>query len=616
MSRPDGSIVIDTKILDAGFKKGMAGLKSLATGAGIAIGAGITAGAVALTAFSVASVKAAESDKVADARIRQIAESMSLFGDEAGAVTTRLTELATAQALATGVDDAVIKATQAKLLTFKDLAATADEVGGSFDRATTAAIDLAAAGFGDAESNAVQLGKALQDPIKGLTALARSGVTFTAVEKDQIKAMVEAGDTLGAQNAILKAIEAQVGGTAAATATTTDRMKVAFGELQEAAGGPLLAVFDALGPKLLSGIQGLTPAIEQTFGGLAKLLSGDLTGGADFAAGFGSIATSLAGALTTILPGLVSALATVIVSLAQAVPTILPVLIGAVVAGLSSIAAALPQIIPALMAGFLTALQGIIAAIPVILPALIEGFAALILGLATMLPDIIETLIPALGDGIALIATKLGEMAPILLPAVISIIVALVTAIVQQVPKLVVAAGKLVWGLVKGIIAAVPVLIKGIGTLLAALWTALGDIGKTALEWGGNLVRGIWNGISNIKDWLLEKVKGWVGTVTNAVKAFFGISSPSKLFEKEVGVNLALGIGSGFGKTIGGVAAQMAASVNAEMGRFGGTVFGTPALAMAGAGGSSQQIINFNRAPRTYSEVVRAMSDIEKGLVG
>jgi hypothetical protein len=45
---------------------------------------------------------------------------------------------------------------------------------------------LAAAGFGTAEGNAIQLGKALNDPIQGLSSLTESGVTFTAQEKKKI----------------------------------------------------------------------------------------------------------------------------------------------------------------------------------------------------------------------------------------------------------------------------------------------------------------------------------------------------------------------------------------------------------------------------------------------
>ena len=186
----------------------------------------------------------AEESAVADNRITQINKSMGLFGAQSGKVTDRLIKQASAQAALTGVDDDVIKGTQAKLLTFKDLAKTADKAGGAFDRAQKAAIDMAAAGFGEAEGNAVQLGKALQDPIKGITALAKSGVTFTAKEKEKIKALTESGKLLDAQNMILKAVETQVGGTAQATAKSSDIMKWALGEAGESIGGLLLPAFE------------------------------------------------------------------------------------------------------------------------------------------------------------------------------------------------------------------------------------------------------------------------------------------------------------------------------------------------------------------------------------
>jgi hypothetical protein len=64
---------------------------------------------------------------------------MGLFGEETGEVTKRLIDLANAEARATGIDQNVIKSTQAKLLTFGELAESADKVGGNFDRATQAA---------------------------------------------------------------------------------------------------------------------------------------------------------------------------------------------------------------------------------------------------------------------------------------------------------------------------------------------------------------------------------------------------------------------------------------------------------------------------------------------
>jgi hypothetical protein len=214
----------------------------------------------AITNFAGDAIKAAESAQVANNRLDQIANSMGIFGSQTDAVTNRLKDFADQQMMVIGQDDELIKSTQAKLLTFKELAATADTAGGAFDRATVAAFDLAAAGFGSAETNAVQLGKALQDPIKGITALARSGVTFTAAQKDQIATLVESNRMLEAQDVILSAIEQQVGGTAAATVTSSQKIALIFGEMSEAAGMALLPAVEAVATQLQTQ---LVPIMEQ-----------------------------------------------------------------------------------------------------------------------------------------------------------------------------------------------------------------------------------------------------------------------------------------------------------------------------------------------------------------
>ena len=107
---------------------------------------------------------------------------------------------------------------------------------------------MASAGFGSVTDNAKQLGKALNDPIAGLTALRRSGIQFTEAQQDQIRTLVESGQTLEAQNLILKEIENQVGGTAEATANSTDKMKVAFSQASESIGMALLPAVEALLP--------------------------------------------------------------------------------------------------------------------------------------------------------------------------------------------------------------------------------------------------------------------------------------------------------------------------------------------------------------------------------
>jgi hypothetical protein len=234
--------------------KFLADTKDLASGVSKVEGAGgkikgfakVVGGAFAVggaIAFGKSVVSAAEESAQATSRLEQVFASM---GDTTGTAAKEAENYANAMSKKTGIDDEAIMAAQAQLATFGAVSDQTARTAGVFDRATAAAGDLAAAGFGTLDSNAVQLGKALQDPTHGLTALARSGVTFTDAQKAQIKAMQKSGDLLGAQKVVLGAVEKQVGGTAQATATSSDKMQVAFGNVQEEIGGHLLPVMGVL----------------------------------------------------------------------------------------------------------------------------------------------------------------------------------------------------------------------------------------------------------------------------------------------------------------------------------------------------------------------------------
>jgi hypothetical protein len=124
--------------------------------------------------------------------------------------------------------------------------------GGAFDRATISAFDMAAVLGGSGEENAVRLGKALQDPILGLTALRRAGVLFSDEQEKSIRTFVAAGDTLSAQNMILDELETQFGGAAEATATDSAKMSIAFGEMAESIGTALIPILTAVTPLVVA----------------------------------------------------------------------------------------------------------------------------------------------------------------------------------------------------------------------------------------------------------------------------------------------------------------------------------------------------------------------------
>jgi hypothetical protein len=250
-----------------------------------AIGIAATGAAAAVGGIAYKLISIGEEGLQAENRIKSVVKTMGLFGTQSGDVASRLIEMADATELATGVDGDLIMAAQAKLATFKELAKTAGTTGGAFDRATQASVDMAAVFGGDASNYAVQLGKALEDPEKGLAALKRTGALTTS----QIKAISEefaaTGNRAKAFDQVLKAIETQVGGAANATASGMSRIKVSIGQMLEEVGKPMAEVFSqfaadvaAMTPQIVASLSSLAPKIREVGSTLAAALSEGLAG--------------------------------------------------------------------------------------------------------------------------------------------------------------------------------------------------------------------------------------------------------------------------------------------------------------------------------------------------
>jgi phage-related protein len=249
----------DAKGAQGAFKELASGTDSLGkqfTDFGKKVGATFVAAAAGTALFARSALDAAyEAQKVSsqtDAIIKATGKAAGLTGDQ-------VQQLADSLSYKTGVDDEAIQSSMNMLLTFKQVRNEMGKGNDIFGRASSAMLDLGNV-FGSSESAAMQLGKALSDPVKGISALRRAGVNFTDAQKDQIKAFVESGDLLSAQKMILTEVESQVGGTAAATATSAARMKVAFENLQERMGALLLPVFEKFARLI---VEKVIPAIER-----------------------------------------------------------------------------------------------------------------------------------------------------------------------------------------------------------------------------------------------------------------------------------------------------------------------------------------------------------------
>jgi hypothetical protein len=215
-----------------------------AVGAGLA---GVIGGSLVKAAY--------ESQRV----MKQTDAIIKATGGAAGLTTTQVAKLSTQLSLQTGVDDELIQSSMNLLLTFKKVQNQAGEGNDIFSKASSLMLDLGNV-FGGTDKAAIQLGKALSNPISGITALRKSGIDFTDQQRAQIKTLVESGKTLEAQKLILAEIESQVGGTAKATATGFDRMKVAIGNVQENLGNLLIPAVERFANAIINDV---LPVLDQ-----------------------------------------------------------------------------------------------------------------------------------------------------------------------------------------------------------------------------------------------------------------------------------------------------------------------------------------------------------------
>lgn len=199
------------------------GLKVAAAAAGVAL--------VAVGGALAVSVKEAMAAEQAEAALDAVIKST---GGTAGYTTEALIEMAGGLQRVTTFSDDTITAGMAILATFKNVR------GEGFERATEAALDMATVMKTDLNSAMLQIGKALNDPIKGLTSLSKAGVQFTEEQKEQIKTLVESGRGMEAQGIILAELESQFGGAAKAAGDTFGgkliQLQGAFNNLQESVG--------------------------------------------------------------------------------------------------------------------------------------------------------------------------------------------------------------------------------------------------------------------------------------------------------------------------------------------------------------------------------------------
>ena len=265
-----GALRVDLGLSTASFRKDAdaaardaekLGKRIQGIGLGIAgAGAAITAGiSLPFAELMKSAIPAATESAQA---VGQVNAALSSMGPLAGRTSDQLQDFAAhLQATSTIDDDEILRDLTANMLTFGKIAGT------EFDRAQQAALDMSVRMKTDLKSASILVGKALNDPVKGMGALRKAGVQLSEQQQKQIKDFVAVGNVAGAQRILLGELENQFGGSAQAMrdatpgADTTD----AWRNFQETVGAIALELLPPLTSALtglLNGFNSLSPGVQ------------------------------------------------------------------------------------------------------------------------------------------------------------------------------------------------------------------------------------------------------------------------------------------------------------------------------------------------------------------
>lgn len=587
------AILADTKKFVSevdGAAKKADGFGGVLAGLGKAAAIGLAAAGTAVTGFVALSIKAAaEQQKV----IAQTDAVVASTGGAADRTADQITKLAGSMSLLSGVDDEVIQSGANVLLTFTRIQ------GANFDRAIGAALDLSVAMGTDLNSASLLVGKALNDPIRGMSALSRAGVQLTEEQRTLIEQMVEVGDVAGAQGILLEELSTQFGGSAEAFGRTfagsIGRVRSLFEDVQQSIGTALLPLLTVVLARvadfltLLKDSAAFTTFIDNLTGFANGLLDGTsslsdigsmIVGGIQRAAdwlangGVSTIATAflngreaLFAAGLKVFPAIVDAIVKIAPQILAQIAAMIPMLLSSAITLFTTLVDAVLLVLPSLIETVVALIPVLLTTLVGLIPDLIAGAISLFMALVEAIPVIVPLLVQAVVDILPVLITTLIGLIPVLLDAAVQLLLAIVDAIPVIIPTLIDAVFTLIPAIIGALIGAIPQLLDAGVKLFTGIIGAVGKILPKLLAAGGQIVQGLWDGIS--AGW--NRFMGWwnrtVGGVIDTVKSIFGIRSPSRVFAG-IGTNVVKGLEQGLAapNRIGSIMAGLTSDVEAGFG--------------------------------------------------
>ena len=522
-------------------------------------------------------------EEAADAQqnIADLEQTIKSTNQAAGLTAENIEDMASELQNATTFEGDDILKGQNMLLTFTNIQKDV------FKDASMAMLDLSQKMKTGPEQTAIQLGKALNDPIRGVTALTRVGVTFTEEQKNQIKAMVEAGNVAGAQRVILNELNKEFGGQAQAAAKTySGQMKQISNNIKdfkESIGNQLLPYIQKASEfikEMTSRLSNLSPETVKIIAIVTSLTAvlGSLIGGVGLVQRIMSVLGPVISGIGTVIGGLTLPIIAVVASIAlltaayiknwggirdktmEVINYIKPIIIN----GFNMVVEWFKQHWPEIKATFETVLnvietifntvlmpvlQFIIEEFGVVIDWVKENWPLIQLTIQTVVNSIRENIQAALnfitafwkehGETIMAVVKSTWDIIKTVIDTVIHVILDILKLVMQIITGDWKGAWNTLCDIVKTIFTGV---IKIISDILDNIKNIFIDMAKSAWNWGANLINGFIDGIKSKAKEVKDAIVGIVGTIKDNI----GFNSPSKEGEGRYIVKWGANMISGF----------------------------------------------------------------------
>ena len=568
----DGSVTINTELDNSGVKKGLGTLNSTLGKVGSGIKSAFTVGATAITGAAAAFTGLVVASVNARGELeQQIGGIETLFTNELGSASDTVIKNANNAYKTAGMSaiDYMSTATSFSASLLQSLGNDTAKAAEVTDMAIT-----------DMADNANKMGTSIESIQWAYQGFAKQNYTmldnlklgYGGTKEEMERLLADAQKLTGVKYDIsnlsdvyeaIHVIQGELGITGTTAAEASDTLQGSFSSMQAAwnnflsGSGDLSQVVDTASDVVKNIVRIAGEAVPSIIENIGESLPELLDLGSQ-------IINQLIEGIITYLPTLLESGSQISSNIIQGILTILPQLIPVVLQIITQLVTAFLTYLPQIIQVGIQVISQLIIGIAQTLPQLIPQIINCILLIVTTLLDNIDFLIDA---GIQLIFGLIDgiiEAIPILIDKFPEIIQKILQAIINNLPKILSMGIKLLGKLGEGIVKAIPSLIKNIPKVITAvvnefkkLPSKLGELGKSILE-------GLWNGIKNVKNWLVEKIKGLGDVLIDAIKSVLGIHSPSTVFRDEVGKNMALGIGEGFDKNIASIYKKMRAAVDFE----------------------------------------------------